>query len=620
MIVEHRDAPQLVPRKGESFNGLVARWAEQNWVDRMIDVTSDAGIGNAQRPSAAFASKEALAALADAMGIDAEHLVCRATQWVEAADGRKGLVSHDGLDIPSCLVERTRRRFAPAALAIDPYHRILWDLKILPCDVETGQMLIYQCRSASCEGRAVGWRHTLGIDRCEHCMADLSNETAEDIAEHLLAPLRDIAKLFRREERGGLLQDLPVNVAAHGGQVAFDLLLALIPVADPSLSNLMRCLQRVPPVQLADALVGAWKLVIDWPISFESMLVRHLNSRTTRHSDGNQGHTVKFLRSHECGAASPHVSRLVRELRNEYELVGNRAHKVRARTLTVKQASKALGFKTTEVSRLRRAGVLKVRPTICGKGRLQPTFDRDEIFAMRGGIVNRMGLDAMSAVLGVSVNGCEQMVQADHVELLAHPFFLERYGAHQIERASFEALLGRLDRRAQPSLTDRTLPLSNACKVIGGRPKPWAAIFAALIEGSLAFRIDAGKAPLAKRLKIRWNDVNAIARLENADPVVGLAHRETAMSKQDAMEFLNVGPVEVTELFAHVPNSGLGRNRAISIDDVLALAGTNITSAELALRRGVGVQRAYLDAIAHPVERLGAAGFCRRTAEEAFLD
>lgn len=605
--------------KDESFNGAVARWAASAWIERMLDVTRVAGVEWGHVQTAAAAEEKDIRALAAEMEVDPKELLMRAMPNIGPGVGNRRFTMFNGLILPTTLIEKKRRRFAPASLRTASYHRALWNIRLFPCCLETGQMLIDHCGNAECPGGELGWRHTLGIETCEFCIADLTHSKSSKIPSDLLAQLRPIANLFSPEKRGEALSSLPIAIADDEGQVAIDLLLRLLPVADPSLWPFRYRLHQANPLELAKAVATSWRIMKAWPDEFSDFVVTKVAERAERHRDGNEGETSRFLRTGKSAHVSAKIAKIIGDLRNEVDLKGEKARDIAKAILPIKRVSKILGIGTTEVAQLRRDGIISVKLVLDDHGRLQPMFDRHEIEALAKDIASRLGIDSLAWKLGISRNGVEQLVELEHLELLDRPFFLARYGIPQTTNASRDELLDLLDQAAVLETDDGLIPLFTAVKVIGGRVKPWGSIFSMLIDGSLPFRIKAGSQALVRRILVRKRDLSMIEGLEAAKIPVAKIAPSQLISKADASEILNIGPREVTDIFADVPTQKGQRAKSLPIQRVLELGSRHITSAELGLRRNVSVHKAYEDALVSGVPYLGPAGFCRQAAVAKFL-
>jgi len=602
----------------ESFNGAVARWAADAWIERMLDVTRVAGVEWGHNQTASAADEKDIRALAAEMEIDPDELLKRAMPNIGAGDGNRGFTIFNGLILPVTLIEKKRRRFAPAALRAAPYHRALWNIRLFPCCIETGQLLLNRCGNEECDG-TLGWRHTLGIDTCEFCISELTNAEAPEIPAELVEQLRPIADLFSPEDRGFALSSLPAAIAADDGQVAIDLLLRLLPLADPSLHAFRNRLHHADPLDLIRAVVASWNMMTTWPRGFSDHVTPKAAGRAERHRDGNRGETIRFLKTGRNSIVSTAIAKIIGDLRNEFDLRGEKAEDIAKAVLPIKRVAKILGLGPAEVAQLRRDGILRARLVLDEMGRLQPMFDRQEIEKIENGISSRLGVDSLAWKLGMSRNGAEQLVETGLLELLHHPFFFARYGILQVTKASRDAMLDLLEQAAVLEAGDNLIPLSTAIKVIGGKTKPWGAIFGKLLDGSLPFRIEPGAKTPVRGIFIRRQDVSIIEGLRAVGSMATRIAFSHLISKADAGEILNVGPQEVTELFADVSTGKGEQAKSLLIEDVVDLGRRHITSAELGLRRNVSVQKAYRDALLSGVTYLGPAGFCRASAVAKFL-
>ena len=598
----------------ESFNGAVARWADETSLERMLDITRVAGVEWGHRQMASCANEAQIRDLAAEMEVDADELLSRSLPIIQEGAGSSRFHRFGGLSVSTALLEKRIRRVSPRALQAAPYHRALWDLRLFPCCLETGDILVSTCDNPECHGRPLGWRHTRGIDVCDHCMQDLKQVRTPQIAPELVVKLRTIAQLFDRKKRPAVLATLPPMIAANEGQVAFDLLNRLLPVVDPDLKKFWARLHRADPFKLANALDAAWELMAGWPDSFEAFAGKRLADRVAIHLDGNEGETIRFLTGKRMDEASSEVATIARDLRNKMEVGGKNAEGASQRALPINPTAKLLGVRTAKVAQLRRDSILRVLPIIDNGGRLQPMFCRREVEKIAEGIATRMGADRVASQFGISRNGAEQLVEWGHIAPLDHPFFFARYGIRQVDRASAERFLQDLEQVQTNGPMAAEVPLSIAMKIVGASPKPWGHLFVRLSEGSIPFRLETRAAPLVRRIFIRREDVAHILDLERPTSMA-----ETQISKGDAYEILNLAPKEGVELFADTQSEKGGKAKLLSVKTVMQIACRHITSMELALRRGVSMQRAYNDAMKAGVPLLGPAGFCRQSAEAAFL-
>lgn len=198
----------------------------------MSDITHVAGVTWGHPQTASFADESDLRLLADEMEIDPIELVKRARKTVDEDCGVGAKIVFNGLALPTILIEKRHRRIAPAALRIAPYHRALWDLRLLPADIETGTLLIERCQNNDCDGKPLAWQHTLGIDFCEHCMSDLKGGATDYLPSDVYGTLQGLAEFLDLQTRPGVLGRLTAQIGADNGQLAIDMLVRLLPLID----------------------------------------------------------------------------------------------------------------------------------------------------------------------------------------------------------------------------------------------------------------------------------------------------------------------------------------------------------------------------------------------------
>lgn len=599
-------------RDDESFNGGLARWASERFIDRLIDVTAIAGVEYGHRQDAALFRLGGMDALAEAVGVPVEALIRRATPPV----GAGGAHLFFGIAIPRHDLEVQHRRYSPAALAIHPYDRAIWHVRTLPTCVETGQFLIDSCPSPEC-GVRQGWYHTPGIDRCDRCLEPLVLAESGTVPDEQRIPLDLAIGLVHPDhlKRSASLGQLPDRVAVLGPSGAYELLMRLLPVACPDLPR-RHLLHTAAPAKLAEAMAGAWPLLATWPAGFIAHADKLIMAAPRRHIDGNSGATVRFLNLARSNSAPAPVAIAIGEVRAQLDLAENPS--LAKRNETVKQVARVVGRGTAIVAGLRRHGAIPARFAI-NKGRPVALLDGAEIEAIEATLDDRMPLEKARLPLGVSVHGIEQLVSLGHLQELAHPFFRARYGAMQISAASVGNFLRAVEAAAGIADDRPRISLHSAFKAVGGRLKPWGPAFDALLSARVGFTLVPGDEPISKRMMLRPNACVVLAELTFSPLQFPQIAFETAMSKIDAMETLNLGASQVTQLLSPIKTKTGTHARTVPVDYVERLARDHITSTELAARRGVSMKRAYHDAISVGVPIKGRGGFCRERAETEFF-
>lgn len=595
----------------ESFNGGIARFLANVGLERMYDLTKVAGITHGQRPTASAASESALEALAAEIDVDAIELLKRSLP----AAPLHGHTYFYGLVLPTNLIEKHTRRVAPSALKSACYHRALWDLRLFPFCIQTGEPLISSCLNLDCSAGSLGWSGTMGIDMCEGCMRDLKDIETTTVSPALLCNLRSIAELFIPSRRHRALERLPVELRSQNGQVAVELLVRLLTVVDPALKKHRLGLHRADPAELAEAVAGAWSMMRTWPDSFERLALQRLNDRRKFRDGDNAGQALRLIKGQNTNSFSGELKGIACNLRNSFDINGPNAKNIEKRRMMIHPAAKMIGVNTGPLTKLRRAGFLKSVLVMDRSSSLQPMFDRQEIEELMMQIQGRLGVNSAAWKLGISHDGVRELVVANLVQSLTHPFFLARYGIPQLEAASFNHFIANISSCASRFVNEEMVSLSVAIKVIGGRPKPWGAVFQSLLNGGLPFQLNAGTSPMVRRISIRHRDVFTLTKFRPiAGPTPNLP-TPAFISRADAIEILNTSPKVGTALCKQFTAGTHQNEKSVSLHETLLLSKRMITSAELALRRMVNNKRAGCDAVSDGIAAVAPGCFSREHAE-----
>ena len=155
------------------------------------------------------------------------------------------------------------------------------------------------------------------------------------------------------------------------------------------------------------------------------------------------------------------------------------------------------------------------------------------------------------------------------------------------------------------------MSLISALSMIGGRLKPWDAIVSALLDGHLPFHLEAGAKPIIARVLVRRADLVPIASALGV-PVNAGSVGTGRMTKRDAGEVLNIGPLAQTAFFRRHP---AGHEKTISVAQVRAIAEEQISSAEISARTGWSPSKVHSWAGKAAIERMSEAGYPRETVE-----
>jgi len=385
-------------------------------------------------------------------------------------------------------VEFKRRRVSPLTLHDQPFHREAWLFSLLPYCPVSLERLVDKCSAC---GLAIGWRRCWGIGECEWCRTPLTESEEPHLASELADDYRFFAALLSPQDRVRRAARLRLPAALRDVSAGSIVTMALrlgqfcrgSPVRVPRIK-----VARLDPPLLSSVAASGTSIIRSWPDSF----VEWAGNEFRRHHGDLAGHHRVRANIKRLGNASledPDQARLIREaLPQEFGSFVHSAASGRFVTTTefklrtsVKQNQLDLIRQELEDQRL--PGVTRVRS--------QFNIDRVEEFANR----TALRLRQLTFRLMLPTYAIEQLVclgvlpvEQDRAVRIA------RHGIC-VQRASVDQLLDDLRRHA----VNGTAPadaaaIETAARQIGGREKPWGAIFDQLRQGGIDFWISGEKA------------------------------------------------------------------------------------------------------------------------------
>lgn len=328
------------PLPGESFNGLTARYAASQRIDRLKDLTDAAGVEHGHRQNAATLAPANIAALAEAMSIKFSELENRALPPVGNLNRAFNNVIISMMDI-----ETRKRLFAPGGLAISPHHRSSWQLKAFPFCTESWQFLIATCPRTSC-GATQRWYHSVGIQYCDRCMQDLREALASTVPVEHRRELKLAAGLLDYDpaQQEKSVRSLPSEISGLGPSGIYELFSCLLPLVDDEVGRRgSRRNWSMPATQLTIAVAKAWSLLSGWPGSMHAFIASELAFTNSEKGVAASGTAVRFLKNAQGNIVSPPVRTVIAGLFHHLNIVGGSST---LRPMEIKAASRCIGLGT----------------------------------------------------------------------------------------------------------------------------------------------------------------------------------------------------------------------------------------------------------------------------------
>ena len=480
--------------------------------------------------------------------------------------------------------------------------RALWALKTVPCCTEHWEYLVDAC---TC-GAIQRWQCADRLDRCDVCNAPLADSPTSQVDVGSREGLDFLIGLIDPDEdrRAAARSQLPPDLAGWDGGMIFELALAAMPLTAEGYT--LDRGNQVPAkdmIRHAASLSQAADIVRRWP----DLLVPKLLERVSDHAVS--GHNVRYkgLAHYLSSLSSEILPSVVREeFTRAIAKITSAPGSVPHGQIGMREAATLTGQEEHKLADARRAGHLVTR--VCLRAnRLLPTLDRTEIEMLNDFLENRVGPDRASHRLHLPQYAIHQLGADDVLTLNEHPYVVAHYGEGQIHEAELARLQRRLQEGGSPadSIVD-PVALHRAARAMGGGLKPWGTIIRDLLDGRIPYSI-AGDA--VHRISISKRDAEALLRIDVSYETGGV--RERHISQRDAAEILNL-PFKHAHL---LPASGtLGGSHRIPMRQILHLARTRITLAELSARTGIHGTRLESRLERDDCPRHDALGWMRREA------
>lgn len=572
--------------QGESLDGYVARIAASHYFPRLAEITQVAGAQVSARQHASFCDLKQLDVLADCLRVDPAVLRHHAPCWTPDAEA----LNFFGSSIPRDFLQFQYRRFSPTALGQSPHHRGLWQLRILPVCIETWTYLQERCPNPVC-GRKQAWRRTNGIDLCDYCAEPLTRAVATTVPVELRDNLKCLIDLVHHdpERRAATRMALAPQLAHLGGGELLELACALAPLIDPRAAKPLRVRKlsmEVAAEVIVPAIAGTWPLLYDWPHGLENLLIDRLNQNPRSMAAAKRDIVYQLLYKTRRRTLSRPVANVINEF-------ADRCRSARAEGVTIAEAVKLTGGRQPALYAMRRAGEL---PTILALDgcRFQPLIPKQAIENLVKRNRPRVRLTHSAERLGVPTYTIHQLVHDGLLKAAPIP------PGCRAQTSVYQASLADLDARLRAHLEGDDegyeVNLAELMKRIGGRPKPWSRIFAAILSEGLSARLADGKLPLARRIMVRDEAVLSLPIFADRDD---MDWDGINVLKSDLADMMNITPHN----FSHYSDFLIGPGdhlRDIPMLEALRLAQTYVGSAELGQRHGL-----HFSAVRHFLESHG---------------
>lgn len=472
----------------ESIPGALARGIRDNVLERASIFFEDAGLARINVGRTQFMPAAEMELLAAYIGCKTDALISRSGS-ISGQSRRTTAISFGDMKLERSDLDLDRRRIGPVTLRAHPYHRGAWLSLLLPYCPISLERLVDRC--VACDIR-LSWKRCWGIGTCEHCRTPIEPSSEAPLPQSIAENYRYFAGLISsdRESREAAIRGLPEQVRElePGSIVTTILRVGQTCRPDPVIGVRRESVSRLDPALLASIIDVGVAMLRSWPVSIwhwadvefarcEGNLAKHhvIRERIRRLGD--------FIREDRAQA------RLVRSaLPQEFESFVHSTSAGRFYTASTVSRLTNIPFDRLKLIRdqleeRRLPGVDRVRS--------QFNVERVDDFAKR--YRTSLRFRQLTYRWKLPIYAFEQMAclgilppEPDEAVRIA------RYGMC-VQQESVDQLLADLKRMARsPRPPGGTSPIETAARQIGGREKPWGAIFDALRKGSLEFWLAPG--------------------------------------------------------------------------------------------------------------------------------
>ena len=617
-------------RPDESVPGAIARGVAENHLVKLKAVLKEVGLDR-RAGASQLADTATLDRLATVLRCDPERLRAQAgRRLVEPGDRRlQHFLDFNGLVVPRGHLELTRRRISPIALTRSPHHRQSWLMSVLPFCPESLECLIDSCNYC---GRSLGWVQSVGIGRCENCLRTIEASALPPLPDDSAENYRIFAGLLSLspDERDAAVDGMPDRLRAFSpGALAR---LAMRCGLDCDDGDEKRVWQtragRMPPQRLARTVARGVALLRSWPTGILDWAAERIagaadvrscradmarNIRRIAWPDSHFADQRDLLQEVFPGLRPPRptftsgdgwdrtdreVSRVVRS--SEPARVPFSSSD--GRVYTGREAKRVLPSFAAHAATIRQLGIVPSRLVADHGIMLEHEYPAAPIDDAAAKWADSVPISTIVGRLRLPLYAVEQMIGAGLIDRHDDEILAIVLRRPQAVASTFDAFIRRLNERAsRRRMPSTALPIGQESRRIGGRPKPWSEIYAALLDGRIPFWLN-GDVDTDRLLVARGSLDRFIVSTQPKAGHGGWAAADE-ISTGDAAELLNVIQRDVVRLSsAGVVTRTIGL-RAMTTPriGIERLAAEHVSAAELARRARTSAE--------HVNNQLRTAGF-----------
>ncbi|USU08683.1 hypothetical protein NF700_16725 [Sphingomonadaceae bacterium OTU29MARTA1] len=492
-------------------------------------------------------------------------------------------VAFGDLVVPRSYLHLSSRRTSPSSLVETDHHRSDWLNGLLPYCPWSAERLVDRCGRC---GTLLGWTDTLGIGTCEACGRMVEPSSSPPLDPHLLDDYRLFAGLasFDADERACAVSRLPERLRRlqPGSVVRLAVRCGLDCGGITGPRSWQNRIVRLPPPDIARIVSRGTAMLRTWPDGIREWATGEANESlydAERYAD-----IRKRLRRIASGDTFfPCCSDLMEEAfpdlceRPDHSFAGVDRYYLGF------EVSRILKLSFGRAMVLRDKGILPFTDLPLGRTRRVGRFCADSVDSLANLISSSMPITACQPILELPVYAVEQLICLKLLEEACSPGLETIFDLPRVHSASVEDLKDRLLRNASKRAgVDRLVLLTQEIGRIGGRAKPWAEIYKAMLDGDLQYWTRGGVgAPDLLVTAGSLDEFDGSGFHEEDFPAFRFVKE---FHTHDVAELLNLPFLRVVELreIGEISSIPRAKSRRTTRGEVHAFAAKYVSSAELA--------------------------------------
>lgn len=453
------------PEEGETLLGFIQRSAIANDLPSTKPILERAGITSPDGASLFTHGVEDPASLASALGVSVEDL---STLWGydPLYNGRRRL---GGVLVRAKYI-CSSHRIAPANYLANAPDKAIWLIDGLSFELGSWDCLIKACSICS---RPFRWHNAIGLARCT-CGSLMRPRRNRKVAKGDRKELAWLSALFSNDPCivETAMRSIPANSAVQTPTDAYEVIMAL---AKPMAA--LRTPQPRKP-SLGD-IAQATRYLLEFPRSYWDVNQQGLAvgiSLKEKLRDVAR-HSTQVVVSTELSRMAHYMSggRII----NAPRFYNEEPIQSLASAASNLQASKG------GVRRLVEAGILTGLGPQKGKERYHHLYHGHEVAHVQRQLGSRLSWKKLKSTACIPDEAIEQLIGAGYLKENFHEAVRVLYGERQLDDPSHLSFIRRLKRHVRNDTSDHFIPIRVVMCGVGGRPKPWAKILEAAINGTL---------------------------------------------------------------------------------------------------------------------------------------